>query len=116
MKTLRLDLEFTRTPGGYAEPIPTGKKKWKTPLDGQRTVQPCTARRVLPWGFSAPIRLRRGPVEWDPEFEEWVQVWLVPARATHPGDHIELGPTPRGVQVRLEGLADPLPTEPENQS
>lgn len=99
----RTDVEFTRKPGGVAEPIPDGAS---TPFDDQLRYQPCTARRIAPWGFSIPLRLRhRGHQVLDQTTT--VDVWEVPARAWHPGDQVELGPIPAGVVVRFERLHTP---------
>ena len=102
----RADLSFTRARGGVAEPTPPGKT---SPLDDQLKCQPCTVRRVLPWGFSVRLRLRHIGPEWDPVYEQWMDVWQVPARAWHPGDHIEFGPTPPGVWIQFEEIATAIP-------
>lgn len=104
--TTKQAVSFTRRPNGYAEPIPEGKEyaKWETPLDWQLDHQPCTARRVSAWGFSCPIRLIRRDVEWDDVYDEWVQVWEVPADAWHPGDRVEIGRQPHGIHVRFEPI------------
>lgn len=108
----RADLSFTRIRGAFAEPIPApkdGKPAGKTPIDDQLDYQPCTARRVLPWGFSVRVRLRHIGPEWDPVYEQWMDVWQVPARAWHPGDHIEFGVTPPGVWIQFEEIATAIP-------